>query len=193
MALTITKVSGFEFPMPFGVGWVNWRKLAFDSSYPAGGEPLTTSELGFGNAPVLVEIAPRSGFMFEYDLTNKKVKVLAPIKKYTVTYDAASLAAVTARDDTVTVPGVAATDLAIAIQLPQAFAGGLEAQLIRVTAADSIVVRLNNPTAAAIDAASGTVTFYVVKANGAAQEVPATTDLSALTGVEVKAYGRIAA
>lgn len=193
MPLTVKKVTGFEFPMPFGVGWTTWRKIDFDASYPVGGESLTTSELGFGNAPVLVEIAPRSGFMFEYDLTNKKVKVLAPVKKYTATYDAASLAATTARDDTITVTGVAATDQVIGVQLPAAFAASLEAQLVRVSALDTIILRLNNPSAAAVDAASGTVTFYVVKANGAAQEVPDTTDLSALTGVEVKAYGQIAA
>ena len=47
--------------------------LAFDSSYPLGGESLT-----FDHELKHIEIEPQGGYTFEYDHTNKKVKVFRP-------------------------------------------------------------------------------------------------------------------
>lgn len=74
MALTLTKITDMPGPVPFGDRWITVRKVAFDSSYPTGGESLTTSELGFSKAPDWVEIEPKNGYVFEYDATNQKIK-----------------------------------------------------------------------------------------------------------------------
>jgi len=46
--------------------------IAFDSSYPTGGESLDLSGY-FPNAVHLVLIEPQAGYVFVYDYTNKKV------------------------------------------------------------------------------------------------------------------------
>jgi hypothetical protein len=193
MALTVSKVSGREAPEPFGSGWLTVRSLAFDNSYAALGEPLAIADLGFSKDPDWVEFVPRSGFSFEYDLTNKKVKVLAAIKKYTAAMDPANMTTDAVSSLAVTVTGVAATDILLSIQPAAALEAGLVVQSARVTGADTVTVELSNTSAGTVNGASLNADFYVIKANGAAQEVPDTTDLSALTGVIVKAFGRFAA
>lgn len=67
-------------------------EVDFDSSYPTGGEALTADELGMISIDrVLIE--PKSGYSFEYDHTNEKVKVLVPI-------DAGSSSAVAGANNT---------------------------------------------------------------------------------------------
>jgi len=51
--------------------------LAFDSSYPFGGELMAGSLFGISK-PYLVKIHPKDGYTFEYDYTNGKVKAYAP-------------------------------------------------------------------------------------------------------------------
>lgn len=51
--------------------------IAFDSSYPTGGESLTAAELGIGNTAKFVLFSPTSGIVFEYDYTNSKVKAFS--------------------------------------------------------------------------------------------------------------------
>ena len=56
-----------------GVNRVQFVDLAFDSSYPAGGESLSLSARGFeGLTRAIIE--PKKGYTFEYDKTNNKVK-----------------------------------------------------------------------------------------------------------------------
>ena len=50
--------------------------LAFDSSYPTGGEALTPGNIGL-TAIERVLFEPKSGYLFEYDHTNQKVKVFS--------------------------------------------------------------------------------------------------------------------
>lgn len=52
-------------------------QITFDSSYDAGGESLTPNNIGLHNIEN-IEIMSASGFYFEYDYTNRKVKVLVP-------------------------------------------------------------------------------------------------------------------
>lgn len=73
MALTITKIAGREAPEPDGIGLRTVRKVAFDTSYPTGGEPITDAGLGLSKAPDFVVIPPKAGYVFEYDGTNKKI------------------------------------------------------------------------------------------------------------------------
>ena len=51
--------------------------IAFDSSYPTGGEELDLSPSKFTTLK-LVLISNRLGYVFEYDYTNEKVKAFRP-------------------------------------------------------------------------------------------------------------------
>ena len=75
MALTVTKIAGRESPEPDGRGWLTFRSVAFDASYPTGGEAISDAELGFSKAPDFVDIPPKSGYVFEYVASTKKIKV----------------------------------------------------------------------------------------------------------------------
>lgn len=46
--------------------------IAFDSSYPTGGESLTAANIGLGVIDHMT-IEPKGGYVFEYDYANKKV------------------------------------------------------------------------------------------------------------------------
>lgn len=46
--------------------------VAFDSSYPTGGEPLTAANLGL-NTLEFVLVEPAGGYAFEYDHANAKI------------------------------------------------------------------------------------------------------------------------
>lgn len=71
MALTVTT----PVAEPLGLA-CHFRKVAFDSSYPTGGEALTAADLGFEDAAanLIVHVPMKSGYMFEYDGTNAKIK-----------------------------------------------------------------------------------------------------------------------
>lgn len=78
MALTVTnKTTGGSTGQDvrvIGIGDLKCLPLtiAFDSSYPTGGEPLDVSGY-FDKEVINVQINPTSGYVFEYDYTNKKV------------------------------------------------------------------------------------------------------------------------
>lgn len=71
---TVAKMAGREAPARAGNGFMTVRNFSFDSSYPTGGESLTYAELGFSKAPDWVEVVPKAGFVFEYDIANQKLK-----------------------------------------------------------------------------------------------------------------------
>jgi len=191
VALTVSAVYA-NGPISVGDRWQNLVSIAFDNSYATGGEALTPNDLGFASTTdpeFEVNTHPTSGFTFEYDYTNQKLIARTPLAVFTATYDPASLAATTSRDDAITVTGVASTDEVVRVEPPAAIAASVVVQGARVTGTDTITVRLTNASAGAVDVASGTWKFYVTGANGARREVPASTDLSTLTGVRVLARG----
>jgi len=67
----------------FGNKRVRTVDIAFDSSYPTGGESLTASDLGLSVVDLVIP-SPKSGYVFEYDYTNSKIKA------YYADYDATS-------------------------------------------------------------------------------------------------------
>ena len=73
MALTVTNTETGVYAKSVGDEYETYKSLAFDASYPTGGEALTASDLGFQAAPRDVRIEPKSGYVFEYDKTNSKV------------------------------------------------------------------------------------------------------------------------
>ena len=70
MAITVTKSGDWTGYM----GNLRWARctVAFDSSYPTGGESFTPADLGMKTID-LIQIHSKSGLIFEYDYTNKKV------------------------------------------------------------------------------------------------------------------------
>ena len=60
-------------------GRLDYGTLAFDSSYPTGGESVS-----FGFTPAAVFIEPQAGYSFEYDHTNGKIKAFTPGKQLIV-------------------------------------------------------------------------------------------------------------
>ncbi len=86
---------------------------------------------------------------------------IAGIQAYTATYDPASLGAGAIVDNAVTVPGVLSTDYCVAVVPPATLNAGLLVQSARVTANNTVTVRMFNSTAGALDAASGTWTFLI--------------------------------
>jgi len=71
--------------------------IAFDSSYPTGGESLTPANLGLKQI-LQVHVSPKSGYLFEYDYDNEKLKAFTPT---------AAQAAVTTDKITITASGAA--------------------------------------------------------------------------------------
>jgi hypothetical protein len=84
MALTLTPETSLDAVYEMhqilgkGVGIVPFS-LAFDSSYPTGGETpsVVLDSVLFHGAPWCVVCSPSSGYQIEYDYTNKKFKVLS--------------------------------------------------------------------------------------------------------------------
>lgn len=73
MALTNTFINRVKF----GNKRVHTLDIDFDSSYPTGGESLTASDLGLHKVELLLA-SPKTGFSFEYDYTNSKLKAMCP-------------------------------------------------------------------------------------------------------------------
>lgn len=70
MALTITN----QKTSVFGNKRTATFDVAFDSSYPTGGESLSLSLIGLNEANIVL-ISQKSGYVFEYNYTNNKVLV----------------------------------------------------------------------------------------------------------------------
>ena len=67
--------------------------IAFDSSYPTGGEALTPASLGLERIEH-ISIEPNGGYFFEYDYDNAKLKAFTPTATQTaVTTDEVTIAA----------------------------------------------------------------------------------------------------
>ena len=58
-------------------------KISFDDSYPTGGESLDLTDRLKTVLAVFIE--NKSGYIFEYDYTNKKVKAFTPVKSMNAT------------------------------------------------------------------------------------------------------------
>jgi hypothetical protein len=74
MALTYTNLE------LYGIGnrRVHQFDVAFDSSYPEGGETLDMGQVRLREINIII-ISPTSGYLFEYDYTDDKIKVITPV------------------------------------------------------------------------------------------------------------------
>jgi hypothetical protein len=138
--------------------------IAFDSSYPTGGEPLTARNIGLGIVDS-VEIPSAAGYLFEYDYTNSKVKVFYPRPAYTP-------------GGTVTAPVFTGTAIVDHTHTENTAAAYTQ-NATTVGAGAHTPAGTNSAPAFTGTASSASV----------AAEVPDATDLSALTNVRVTAIG----
>ena len=74
MGLTISKVDNSALANKRVV----FAELAFDSSYPTGGEALTANTLGMLQID-RVFVEPKGGYTFEYDHSAGKLKAMVPV------------------------------------------------------------------------------------------------------------------
>lgn len=75
MALTVANTTTGLYAKAVGDEYETYKTIAFDSSYPTGGESLTATDLGFAAMPRDVRVEPKGGYVFEYDRTNSTVLV----------------------------------------------------------------------------------------------------------------------
>lgn len=175
MAVTVTTKKRIKLGNAFAV----LADIAMDNSYATGGEPVTEQQFGLTTLDLVLPSAS-SGYDFEFDHINKKMKVFQHLRTYTVVNDLASIAANTTVDVAITVTGiVAATDRIVDFRVPAALINGLVVQRAAITADNTVTLRISNVTAGALDAASGNFDFIIEK--DVAQEVPNTTNLSTVT------------
>lgn len=102
MGLTVANTTTGSYARSVGNEYETRKTIAFDSSYPTGGEAITAADLGFSVFPTDVRIEPAAGFVFEMDYANKKI--LAYWVDTTV--DGAALAQVPDTTDLSAVTGV---------------------------------------------------------------------------------------
>jgi len=144
--------------------------LAFDSSYPTGGESLTAANIGL-RVIEQIDVQPRSGYVFDYNYTDSLLLVY--------------------RTGTVTPAGTLSTP-SFAI----ASSASASATYKLTVSADSTVAVVAGDSLTAARTLSGTyspvgVPTFTGNATTAAAlaEVGNTTDLSTLTGVRFRAVG----
>jgi len=58
--------------------------VTFDSSYATGGEALVATDIGLSANIEFINCAPASGYLFEYDYTNGKLKAFNSTKGGTI-------------------------------------------------------------------------------------------------------------
>lgn len=181
---TITPTTAGKVPRSAGVYKVAHGTIDFDSSYGTGGETLgVRTALGL-NALAEIIIPNQSGFQFDYDRTNDKVRVFQQTLSGTVTVNPGNHTAVTSVNTDVTVTGLATTDVVMVVP-PVTLEAGIAVQGAYVSSTDTLRIRTTNASAGAIDPASATWTWVVL----GRKEVLNATDLSALTGVRFTALG----
>lgn len=163
-------------------------RLGFTGTYATAGDTLDAATIKklmpsgtLANMATPGQLTSKLGRVAYLDQATNKLKVYVPMAVYTAVFNPASLAAITSRDDAVTVTGVLATDEVVRVEPPAAILSSVVVQGARVTGADTITMRLTNPSAGAVDVASGTWKFYVAAAGGAMHEVPSASDLTADT------------
>lgn len=78
MALTFSSTLRFKVDKKF----VTITAVTLDNSYPTGGEAITANQLGLGTVEAAAVMGTPSGFGFEFDVANMKLKA------YYADYDA---------------------------------------------------------------------------------------------------------
>lgn len=194
MGLTVTLSNDWQ--MNPGDRLATRASIAFDSSYPTGGEALTPAMLGLGTID-FVSIGNKAGYVFEYDYTNQKVLVygsagITPAGTISApTFTGSALATHTHDMKVIGGQGAAGTD---AVTAPAAtdILGKQEAGDADILGADVLTkggVMLASAGTPAGTVSAPTFTGTAVAA-AALAEVAASTNLSTLTGVAVYAIGR---
>ena len=191
MTVTINRDSGnygaLFTPLIYARGDMKFLSgnINFPSSYITGGHVMDLASHFKNLLGVMFET--KSGYIFEYDYTNKKAKAMQHLRNFTVSVDLPSINANATADVAITVTGIGTSDRLVEVIPAAALDHGLVVQRIWVSGANTVTARISNLTAGAIDAAAANWTFVTKK--DIAQEVPSATNLSAVTGVRFFAWG----
>jgi len=161
LAVTIKKATKLVNGVRFAIG-----TIAFDSSYPTGGEALAKEALGFSGEIAGAVFAPTAGYLFSYDLSNEKVIAYTPVKT------------VAAHTHTFTGTAMSIT--------PTTLGGEPTTKLLQN---DAGTLKSTDITAIPLGTPAGTLSSAGAIAAAAAAEVANTIDLSALTVVPFFAWG----
>ena len=186
--------------------------IAFDSSYPTGGESLTPANVGLSTITNL-SVSPKSGYTFEYDYTNQKL--LAYLSAGFTPAGTNGTSAVTGTAAAQTFTGSVLSDHAHNVLVKGGASGGIDEpigvegtdQLAKDAATDRTILGADSATKGGVIAGSagtpaGTNSTSALTATAAAQtftgsavaaavmaEVANATNLSTLTGVRFEAIG----
>lgn len=76
----------------FGNGFIVIADVTFDSSYPTNGEALTAQQFGLAALDFVLP-SPASGYIFEFDHANSKLKAFTPVGDHTHKFRTGSTAA----------------------------------------------------------------------------------------------------
>lgn len=163
--------------------------ITFDSSYPTSGETITGLSDYLERADHIEFLDNSLRYVPVWDPATQKVLVKEAFHDYTASVDPASAATDAIANLDVTVTGVTTADTITLIP-----AVDLEAGVVPISAyaqaANTVRVRIANPTAGTVNGAAKTWTFRASLTTGALREVPAATDLSTdLAAVRFRAYG----
>ena len=178
MALTFDIVSQFVI----GNKRMHFVEVDFDSSYPTGGESLTAANMGLSLID-RVWVPDKSGYGFEYDYTNSKLKAYYPRATITSTL-VARPPQVTHADTAVTAHTATAVSAhATGATTVTSDAASMAAHTVTQPGDHTVT----QPSAHAT--ATCTITGVAGVAAGAGAEVTSAADLSAMTAVLVIAVG----
>ena len=131
MALTFAENKRVKMGNAYAVA----ANITFDSSYPTGGEALTAAAFGL-NAISLMLCETASGYMFQYDYSNAKLKAYYPRAAV-----AGTLAAAVAEGDT-PVTSSAANGAIVTLTGNPAVATAAGAEVTNATNLSTITVRV---------------------------------------------------
>lgn len=138
MAATVTVLQRRKF----GNGYQNLVSIKCDSSYPTGGYPITVQQFGL-EVINLVTPSEASGYEWEWDYTNKKLKALTNFILYSVDINPPLIAAGAVHEAAISAPDIVVGDKVVAIP-PPTLEAGLVMQSCWVVTADEIRVRIQN-------------------------------------------------
>ncbi len=181
MGLTVTNIRNDNW----GNTKLVWGSIAFDSSYPTGGESLSGLNVGLSTIDYF-RADPRSGYIFEYDYTNSKLKAYnVPASAITGEYNYApgggdikgSANTNSENTDTTTKP----TNSDIVMNLAAVSTTWTYSETLEIDTPRNLCILIANDTAGDLNLFEGVMTFSVVGVfRGAAQTESITFTSTAL-------------
>lgn len=148
-------------------------KITFDSSYPTGGEVVTPAQFGL-QAIDFLELNNASGYLFEFDYVNNKIKAITPegtVEEILLSHGGKDIKG-SANTDSETVDADALPTNGASVSALAAVSAGAwtRGALTNPDMGRNVVIVIKNPTGGALALFEGVMTFTVTGTwRGAAQ------------------------